>query len=107
MDKSSHCVYDIGWHIVFCPRYRRGAMAGQAGEYMSALFLNIAGHYGYVIRTMEVMPDHVHILLSAPPTVAGMDIVKTLKSISARYFFQKYPSLRESFRNGFWSKGKR
>ena len=53
------------------------------------------------------MPDHIHIFLSAKPTVAPTDIVRTLKSISAIKLFKEYPKLKKFYARcgSLWSKG--
>ncbi|WXJ82674.1 hypothetical protein MHLNE_20450 [Moorella humiferrea] len=57
---------------------------------------------------MEAMPDHLHIFLSAPPTVAPpTEIVKRLKSITANRIFAAFPALKKRYfwGSGFWSRG--
>ena len=56
---------------------------------------------------METMPDHVHIFLSAPPTVAPTEIVRTLKSITTNKVFCSIPSLKKRYfwGSGLWSRG--
>ena len=54
---------------------------------------------------LEVTLDHVHLLVTALPTVAPADIAKTLKSISAVEIFATYPKLkqRKFWGSGMWS----
>lgn len=53
------------------------------------------------------MPDHVHLFISAPPTIAPTEIVKILKSVSAYWIFKGFPNLKKSkfWGSGLWSKG--
>jgi putative transposase len=53
------------------------------------------------------MPDHVHLFVSAPPTIAPVDIVRKLKSISANWIFQGFSTLKQSkfWGSGLWSRG--
>ena len=53
------------------------------------------------------MPDHVHIFLSAPPTVAPTEIVRTIKSVTANRVFSVIPSLKKKYfwGSGLWSRG--
>lgn len=53
------------------------------------------------------MPDHVHLFISAPPTIAPTKIVKILKSVSAYWIFKAFPNLKKSkfWGSGLWSKG--
>ena len=63
--------------------------------------------YGWKIGALEIMPDHVHILIEAPHTVAPVTISQTLKSISAVRLFFAFPSLKQKkfWGTGLWSKG--
>jgi REP element-mobilizing transposase RayT len=56
---------------------------------------------------METMPDHVHIFLSAPPTVAPTEIVRKLKSITANRIFAAIDWLKKKYfwGSGLWSRG--
>lgn len=53
------------------------------------------------------MPDHVHLFISAPPTVAPVDIVRKLKSISANEIIKGFPKSKQSkfWGSGLWSRG--
>ena len=53
------------------------------------------------------MPDHIHLFVSAPPTIAPTEIVKILKSISANRIFKTFLNLKKNkfWGSGLWSKG--
>jgi putative transposase len=74
---------------------------------LKKILVNVCAQYGYVIKALEVMPDHIHIFVDCPQTVAPCDIVRTLKSISAVELFRAYPQLKRFYaRCGvLWSKG--
>ncbi|MBU0685056.1 MAG: IS200/IS605 family transposase, partial [Candidatus Thermoplasmatota archaeon] len=56
------------------------------------------------VKELEVMADHVHLFIGAPPTESPVGIVKALKGISARVLFDEHPVLRTMFRQGhLWS----
>ena len=55
---------------------------------------------------MEIMDDHVHILIEAPPSYAPSNIVQVMKSISARELFKKFPKMKKMMWSGkIWSEG--
>jgi len=60
----------------------------------------IASHYDMKILEQEIMPDHVHLLVSAPPRLAPSRIAQIFKSISARELFKKHPELRKDYWGG-------
>ena len=75
-------------------------------ERAAELFREIAEEYGYEIEEMEVVEDHVHIFLSFPPRYSIGEVVRALKSISARELFREYPSLRKRLWKGeLWEDG--
>lgn len=92
---TKHSKYNINDHIVFCPKYRQ------------LVFKKVCSNYGYELIEQEIMPDHMHLFISAPPTVAPIDIVRKLKSISANYIFKTFPNLKKTnfWGSGLWSRG--
>jgi putative transposase len=60
-------VYYLKYHIVFCVKYRHQVLKNQIEQDLSHLFLEIAESNGFQIETMEIMPDHVHMLVSRTP----------------------------------------
>lgn len=103
--KTSSAVYNINYHIVFCPKYRKHILQGKIKDFVKDCFEIIALSSDYTIIEMEIMPDHIHIFISAKPTVSPMNIVKKLKGVSALKIFKKYPEIRkkEYWGNHFWS----
>jgi len=61
---------------------------------------SIAESRGSEVKELEVMADHVHLFIGAPPTESLLGIVKALKGISARVLFDEHPILRTMFRQG-------
>jgi len=105
--KINHCVYNINYHIVFCPKYRHKVIKDDVAEAIKDVVQEICATYGYDLIQMEAMPDHLHIFLSAPPTVAPTENVKRLKSITANRIFAAFPALKKRYfwGSGFWSRG--
>ena len=52
-----------------------------------------AQQYGVLIETMEVMPDHVHLFVTADPTRCVAEMVNRLKGASSRILRQEFPHL--------------
>jgi putative transposase len=103
---SAHAVYDLKYHVVWAPKYRRDILVGEVAQTVQELCGQIAGAYDIAIDTMEVMADHVHLFLSAPPRYAPARIVQILKSISARELFARFPWLRRRLWGGeLWEDG--
>ena len=74
---------------------------------LKQILQKICEDYGYRIKALEVMPDHIHIFVDVPQTVAPCDVVRTLKSKSAIELFKVYLTLKRFYaRCGIlWSRG--
>ena len=103
---SAHAVYELKYHFVWAPKYRKSILVGEVAEAAREIFVQVATAYDMEIDTMEVMEDHVHLFLSAPPRYSPAQVVQILKSISARELFARYPRLRRKLWGGaLWEAG--
>jgi putative transposase len=104
--RTKHAVYDLKYHLVWIPKYRKHIFDYDIAGYVKEVFRHIAEEYGFNIDTMEVMEDHVHVFIEAPPRYSPAEIVQIMKSISAREIFKKFPKLRKSLWAGeLWNDG--
>jgi putative transposase len=99
MTYSSSAVYEINYHIVWCTKYRNQVMTDEVKQFMDDQIRTIADSKDWTVIELEVMPEHIHLFLSAPPFVAPTDIVKVMKGVTAKRVFEKFPQLR---RRKFW-----
>ena len=95
---AGHCRYNLTYHIVWIPKYRRSLMKGQFALRLKQVLHQIAKDYGFNIVAQEVMPDHIHILMEAPPKWAPAKLLVFLK-VFLREKCEKnfFPSLRNSY----------
>ena len=105
---TSHCKYLCQYHIIFCPKFRYSVLKGDIEQSLKDILIDVAKQYEYEIIQMEIMPDHIHLFISAKPTVAPIDIVRTFKSITTIKLFKMYPTLKSFYgrRGSLWSVGK-
>ena len=76
---NSHCVFNIGYHIIWCPKYRRKVLINGVDIRLKEILVKRAAAIGVSIEKMEIMPDHVHLFVKAVPTLAVHFIVNQLK----------------------------
>ena len=91
---SSHLVYSCQYHIVFCPKYRRKVLTEEIAKRAKELFTQIAEENGFDILDMEIMSDHVHILIDCNPRFSVEHVVKLLKGKSSRILRDEFPELK-------------
>ena len=104
--RTKHTVYDLKYHLVWIPKYRKEVLDGEVKRYLKEIFRRIADEYEFCIDTMEVMEDHVHVFMEVPPRYSPAQAVQILKSVSAREVFKKFPKLRKQLWAGeLWSDG--
>lgn len=104
MGHTSSAVYNINYHIIWCPKYRKSILTGKIKEFLSEQLKTISAAKGYEMLELEVMPDHIHLFISAPPFESPTNIIKILKGVSSLRLFQKYPELKSEYWGGhMWS----
>ena len=104
--RTKHAVYELKYHLVWVPKYRAHILGGEVTRYLKEVFVKIAEEYEFRIDTMEVMADHVHVFIEAPPSYSPSEIVQIIKSISAREVFKKFPKMRKLMWSGkIWNEG--
>lgn len=93
----------LNLHIVWIPKYRRPILDGYQDE-LKTILTSIADKKQWEILAVEVMPDHIHLFVSVPPTVAPSKVVKSFKGQSGRAFLMLHPEFAdERYDNSLWA----
>ncbi len=92
---SKHSVYNINYHIVFCPKRRKAVLVDDLAIDLEKNIRETCGKLGCDIHALTIQPDHVHIFLSASPALAPHRIIKNLKGRSAHELRPKYKILQK------------
>lgn len=100
--KTSHSVYNLNYHLVFVTKYRHKVFVGDIADYAKQRINEICVKYGWESLALEVMDEHIHLFVSAPPKVAPLTIASTIKSIVAVDVFRKFTTLKQKY---FWGSG--
>ena len=105
MIETRIAVYDFHFHLVFVTKYRKSIFdTTEKQEELKTLLSSFAEKNGSTIESVEVMPDHVHLVLSFPPKFAPSSIVKSFKGAAAREWFKLYPEDKQKLYKGhLWS----
>ena len=91
---SNKAVFNIGYHLIWCPKYRRKVLINDVEKRFKEIVLAKAKENGFTIENMEVMPDHVHLFVKTDPTTPPHRVVQQLKGASSFYLRKEFPHLK-------------
>jgi putative transposase len=90
---NNNIVYSSKYHVVFCPKYRRKVLEGHIAKRCAQVFREVAKKYRAEIIAMEIMPDHVHLLVEVGPQFGIHRFVKYVKGVSSHHLRKEFSSL--------------
>ena len=93
-------VYSLQYHLVWCTKYRKKVLRDGIDTECREMLEEMAGEYKFTITAMEVMPDHIHLLLDCRPQFYIPDMIKIMKGNLARRLFIRHPELRNELWGG-------
>ena len=91
---NNNVIYSCKYHVVWCPKYRRPVLVDGVDERLKELVKETRGQMNVDLLEMEVMPDHVHLLIEVNPQYGIHKAVKRLKGYSSRILREEFPWLR-------------
>ena len=94
---GSHSTFDLKYHIVFCTKYRYRILTGQVGERTRELIREVCTANYVDIVSGSLSPDHIHLLLSVPPSVSISKIVQYIKGKSSRKLLMEFEHLKKRY----------
>jgi putative transposase len=104
--KGSHTVYDIKYHIVWVTKYRYKELKGEIAKRLRELIRQGCESGGLVIIKGSIGRDHVHLLLSCPPSLSPSKVVQYLKGRSSRLIQEEFPQLKKRYwGQHLWARG--
>ena len=104
--KTSHAVFDIKYHIIWVTKYRRKALGGNISKRLRELIRQGCQARNIVIIQGNITKDHVHLLVSCPPSLAPSKIVQYLKGRSSRLLQEEFVELKKQFwGQHLWGRG--
>ncbi len=92
--RAKHSVYNLSYHIIWIPKYRKRILIGEIESTLKNILIDKAKSIGCNIKYMEIMPDHLHIFLTAPPKISVSYILNHLKGYSSFMLRKLFPSLK-------------
>jgi putative transposase len=100
---TRYSTYACEYHIIWCTKYRRSALSEEIQARFKELVLESQEPYGFIVRALETMADHVHLLVSIPPTENVSIMVGKIKSLTAKALREEFPHLKSRLPN-LWTR---
>jgi len=105
---KNHSKFLLKYHIIFSTKYRKRLLRGDFDLTLKEIMVNISEEYDFNIDILETDEDHIHILINSVPKLSPLTIVRTLKSLSTKEMWKRYPKkMKENYwkERTLWSDG--
>ena len=91
---NNNVVYSCKYHVVWCPKYRRAVLVKGVDVRLKEIIQSVCTESSAELLELEVMPEHVHLLVEVDPQYGIHRLVRAIKGRSSRLLRQEYPWLR-------------
>jgi putative transposase len=104
--KGSHCIYDLKCHVVWTTKYRKRLLSPEIGRRVREIVRLICTSLDVDIIKGNVRRDHVHLLVSVPPTLSVSKLVQRMKGVRSRKLLGENRGLNKAcWGRHLWSRG--
>ena len=100
-----HLVFSCQYHVIFTPKYRGKVLINGIDERLREIIKEKEEDYGYKVIEMEVMPDHVHLLMDLKPGIDIIRCVNLIKGYTSHILRNEFPELRSKI-PALWTRSK-
>lgn len=91
---NRNILFSCKYHVVWCPKYRRSVLIDGADEALKVIVAQVCAARQAKLIELEVMPDHVHLLVDVDPQYGIHRLIKEIKGASSRQLRQNFPFLK-------------
>jgi len=91
---NNNVVYSCKYHVIWCPKYRRQVLTGEVAARLKDLIETIAAEHQSEIIELEIMPDHVHLLIEVDPQYGIHRLIKHIKGQTSRDIRKEFPNIK-------------
>ncbi len=105
--KLSYAIWHCKYHVIFVPKYRYRVLSGTVGSRVYKKIRILSEQKGCKVLQLNVLLDHVHLVVMIPPKFSASEIIGMLKGKIAMDIFKNFPQLRTQtyWGNHFWAPG--
>ena len=103
---GAHTKHRLMYHLVWLPKYRHRILRGKVAVRLKTLFYEACKVNWWWIDEVNILPDHVHLIIQVQPTETVAQVVQALKGGSSRMIRQEFPELEEFlWGDSLWADG--
>ena len=103
---GSHTVFNIEYHFVWVTKYRYKVLSGEIAHRVKELVRQTCEAFEIKIISGVVSKDHVHVFVSAPPSMAPSEIMRRIKGRTSSKLFEDFPDIKKRYwGRHFWARG--
>ena len=92
---GAHCKFELQYHFVWFPKYRRLSLTGNRGRYLCKLIYELSERYDFDIVELSVMPDDVHMFVSSSAEVSSSPLNQVVKIITSREMINGFAGIKQ------------
>lgn len=82
--------YSCKYHVIFCPKYRRKVLINGVDDRLKTIIQEVCMKHKVELFEMEIMPDHVHLLIEVDPQLGVHLVIKRIKGSSSRLLRKEF-----------------
>src|ERR1700733_59731 len=99
---SKTAVFNLSYHLIWCPKYRRSVLTEEIQPRLLELLYEKAAELEVEIVEVNILPDHVHVFVRTKPIHSPQFVVGQLKGYTSRILRQEFPKLKSRL-PGHWT----
>ena len=88
-------VYSCQYHVIFSPKYRRKVLTDNIANRAKELVLSKQDEFNFEIIEIEIMPDHIHMLIDINPNLKVCTVVAKIKGFLSFQLREEFPELKK------------
>jgi putative transposase len=103
---GAHTTHRNMYHLVWLPKYRKKILQGAVKERLEELFKICAEVNSWEMQELNIQPDHVHMVIQIPPSIAVCKVVQFFKGASSKVIREEIPEIKKFlWGKDFWADG--
>lgn len=92
--RNGDFVYSCQYHVIFCPKYRRNVLVGNVADRLKELILSKQSEYEYLILDIEILSDHIHMIVDVNPKIGIYTVVSKIKGYTSHQLREEFVELK-------------